>query len=127
MTHPLFGAGRTIACTTLSSILFSISAAAMGSQQAPAATPTPVPDMVLEGVVTGSQNQTYIRVPFVVPLHRAGYADFCLHRQGATHSARSGFAGPGGASLLERWETSPCLLSGLTCHSLVPSRAYSSG
>jgi len=67
MTHLLFRSGRTIACATLSFFLFPISAAAMGGQQTPTATPASAPDMALEGVVTGAQNQTYIQVPFVVP------------------------------------------------------------
>jgi hypothetical protein len=67
MTYLLVRPERTIACAALSFIFFSISAAAMGSQQTSAATPASGPDIVLEGVVTGAQNQTYIQVPFVVP------------------------------------------------------------
>jgi hypothetical protein len=67
MTYLLVRSERTIARATLFFFLFSISAAAMGSEQTPTATPASVPDMVLEGVVTGAQNQTYIQVPFVVP------------------------------------------------------------
>jgi hypothetical protein len=68
MTHPLFLSGRTIACAIFSSfLLIPGSAAAMSSHQAPTDTPASAPDMVLEGVVTGAQNHTYIQVPFMVP------------------------------------------------------------
>jgi hypothetical protein len=63
MTNLLVRSGRTIACATLSFFFFSAVSFAIGSQQASAS----APDTVLEGVVTGAQNQTYIQVPFVVP------------------------------------------------------------
>ncbi|MGA3162144.1 MAG: CehA/McbA family metallohydrolase [Terracidiphilus sp.] len=65
MTQRLFRSATTILCAALLLVLLPIAAAAMGGQQTPAA--ASAPDLVLEGVVAGSQNQTYIQVPFVVP------------------------------------------------------------
>jgi hypothetical protein len=49
-------------------ILILLSCAVSGnSQQAAAATQTSAPSLVLEGVVVGSQNQSYVQVPFNVP------------------------------------------------------------
>ncbi len=67
MIQRLFRPGTTIACATLLFSLFSFTAAARGGQQAPAAAQASVPDLVLEGVVLGSQNQSYVQVPFDVP------------------------------------------------------------
>jgi hypothetical protein len=63
MINRLFLSGTTIACASLLLFLLPIAAAAMGQQQTSAA----APDLVLEGVVAGSQNESYIQVPFVVP------------------------------------------------------------
>jgi hypothetical protein len=57
----------TITCAALLLLLLPIAAVAMGQQQTSAAASASVPDLVLEGVVTGSQNESYIQVPFVVP------------------------------------------------------------
>lgn len=67
MTRILFCSGRTIACAMLLLLIFPVTTAAWGGQQASSSAPASVPDMVLEGVVTGAQNQTYIQAPFVVP------------------------------------------------------------
>ena len=52
-----------------SSVLFFLLFAALSaiSQQAVTATLDSAPSLVLEGVVVGSQNQTYVQVPFKVP------------------------------------------------------------
>lgn len=70
MTKRLFPLPRAIACAVLSFCLFPFVpfAAAVGNgQQTSSAAQTSAPDLVLEGVVLGSQNQTYIQVPFAVP------------------------------------------------------------
>jgi hypothetical protein len=67
MTKRLFWPGTTILCATLLLSLFSLASAANGGQQTPSAAPASAADLVLEGVVEGSQNQSYIQVPFVVP------------------------------------------------------------
>jgi hypothetical protein len=67
MIQRLFRPGTTIACATLLLSLLPVAAAAMGGQQTSAAVSASAPDLVLEGVVLGSQNETYIQVPFVVP------------------------------------------------------------
>jgi hypothetical protein len=63
MTKRLFRPVTTIVCATLLLSFYSLVIAVMSAQQ----TPAPAPDVVLEGVVTGSQNESYIQVPFVVP------------------------------------------------------------
>jgi hypothetical protein len=70
MAKPLFPPPGAVVCAALFLCLFPFVpfAAAVGSgQQTPSAAQTSAPDLVLEGVVLGSQNQTYILVPFVVP------------------------------------------------------------
>jgi hypothetical protein len=67
MTRRLFWPGTTIVCATLFSCLFPFAAAAGSGQQTPPAAQASAPDLVLEGVVLGSQNQTYLQVPFSVP------------------------------------------------------------
>jgi hypothetical protein len=65
MTQSLFRSVTTIFCAVLLLSLLSVAAAAMDAQQTPV--PASAPDLVLEGVIAGSQNETYIQVPFVVP------------------------------------------------------------
>jgi len=67
MSYLLIRSARIIACSALCFFLVLISAAAADDRQAPSATSASVPNIVLEGVVTGAQNQTYVQVPFVVP------------------------------------------------------------
>lgn len=67
MTKRLFWPGTTILRATLLLSLLPLAAAAYDGQQTPAAAPASAADLVLEGVIEGSQNQTYIQVPFVVP------------------------------------------------------------
>jgi hypothetical protein len=67
MTKRLFWPGTTTLCATLLLSLVPLAAAANGGQQTPSAAPASAADIVLEGVVEGSQNQSYIQVPFVVP------------------------------------------------------------
>ncbi|HME58919.1 MAG TPA: CehA/McbA family metallohydrolase [Terracidiphilus sp.] len=67
MPQRFFRPGTTIACAALLLLLLPIAAVAMGQQQTSAAASASVPDLVLEGVVTSSQNETYIQVPFDVP------------------------------------------------------------
>jgi hypothetical protein len=67
MTERLFRPATTIVCATLLLSLLSIAAAAMEAQQTSAADSASAPDLVLEGVVAGSQNESYIQVPFAVP------------------------------------------------------------
>ena len=67
MIQRLFRSGTTITCATLLLSLFPIAANAEGAQQTSATVQAYAPDLVLEGVVLGSQNETYIQVPFVVP------------------------------------------------------------
>jgi hypothetical protein len=67
MTQLFISPSRMFLCTTLFFSLFSFAAAARGGQQASAAAQASAPDLVLEGVVQGSQNQSYIQVPFDVP------------------------------------------------------------
>jgi hypothetical protein len=67
MIQRLFRPGTNIACAALLYCLFSIATVAMGEQQTSAAVQASAPDLVLEGVVLGSQNETYIQAPFVVP------------------------------------------------------------
>ncbi|HEV2486844.1 MAG TPA: CehA/McbA family metallohydrolase [Terracidiphilus sp.] len=65
MTEQRFRLARTAISATF--ILLSFAAVSGISQQAVTATQASAPDIVLEGVVVGSQNQTYIQVPFNVP------------------------------------------------------------
>lgn len=67
MTQRLFWSATTIVCATFLLTSLTVAAAAGGGQQTSAAAPASAPDLVLEGVVAGSQNETYIQVPFVVP------------------------------------------------------------
>jgi hypothetical protein len=48
-------------------LLFSSLGAAAFAQQAPAAADSSGTDFILQGVVRGSQNQSYVQVPFAVP------------------------------------------------------------
>jgi len=67
MIQRLFRSGTTIICVLLLISLFPLAATAVSGQQASAAAQASVPNVVLEGVVAGSQNESYIQVPFVVP------------------------------------------------------------
>ena len=67
MKQRLFRPVTTILCATLLLLLLPVAAAAIGAQQISAPAPASAPDLVLEGVVAGSQNESYIQVPFVVP------------------------------------------------------------
>jgi hypothetical protein len=67
MIQRFFRSGTTIACATLLLFLFPAAATDRGAQQTSATVQASAPDLVLEGVVLGSQNETYIQVPFVVP------------------------------------------------------------
>src|ERR1035438_6855200 len=58
--------GTVISATSIL-LLLSFAAASGIGQQAATATQASVPDLVFQGVVIGSQNQTYIQVPFKVP------------------------------------------------------------
>jgi hypothetical protein len=50
------------------SLALSLAAGAAGAQQAPPAADSSGTDFVLQGVVRGSQNQSYVEVPFAVPV-----------------------------------------------------------
>jgi len=67
MTKRLFRPGRAAVCATLFLYLFPFAASASGGRENPPATQASDVGLVLEGVVTGSQNQTYVQVPFNVP------------------------------------------------------------
>jgi hypothetical protein len=67
MIQRFFRSGTTITCATLLLFLFPTAGTARGAQQISAAAQASAPDLVLEGVVLSSQNETYIQVPFVVP------------------------------------------------------------
>jgi hypothetical protein len=67
MIQRLFWPARAILCATFLLHLFPFSAAAQAGRQAAAATRAPGSGLVLEGVVKGSQNQTYVQAPFNVP------------------------------------------------------------
>ncbi len=56
-----------IAISAASILLFLPIALGQAISPQPAATHSSAPDLVLQGVVVGSQNQTYIQVPFDVP------------------------------------------------------------
>ena len=88
MTEPRFRAVNIVIFTTLPLLVLSIAAQSGMSQQAAPAAQAPAPDLVLEGMIVGSQNQTYVQVPFNVPGgHSARHADSQLHGQGGAHSA----------------------------------------
>jgi hypothetical protein len=65
MTQTQFRPSTTILYAALLLVMLPGAAAAMDGQQTSAA--ASAPDLVLEGVVLGSQNETYIQVPFDVP------------------------------------------------------------
>ena len=67
MTEQRFRPVRLVISATFILLLLSFAAVPGIGQQAAAATQTSVPSLVLEGVVVGSQNQTYVQVPFNVP------------------------------------------------------------
>ena len=67
MTKRLFRPGRAAVCATLFLYLFPFPASASGGRETPSATQASNAGLVLEGVVSGSQNQTYVQVPFNVP------------------------------------------------------------
>jgi hypothetical protein len=67
MNHRHFRFEITIICVALSLSLLLIAAAAGSGQQVVTTAPVSAPDLVLEGVISGSQNESYIQVPFVVP------------------------------------------------------------
>jgi hypothetical protein len=67
MTQRIFRPGTPILRAILLLSLFPVAASAWGGQQASAVAPSSAPDLVLEGEVLGSQNETYIQVPFDVP------------------------------------------------------------
>jgi hypothetical protein len=67
MTQRLFWPGTTIVFAALLLSLYPFAAAAGSGPQTPSTAPASATDIVLEGVVVGSQNQSYIQVPFVVP------------------------------------------------------------
>jgi hypothetical protein len=67
MNHRNFQHGTTIFYAALLLSLPLITAADLCGQQTPTAAPASAPDLVLEGVVAGSQNESYIQVPFEVP------------------------------------------------------------
>ena len=67
MIQRLFRSGTTIACAALLLFLFPVAATARDAQQTSATVQASAPDLVLEGVVLGSQNETYIQVPFDIP------------------------------------------------------------
>jgi hypothetical protein len=67
MTKRLLRPGRIILCATLFLYLCPFPAAAGDSHHTSSATQASDPGIVLEGVVRGSQNQTYVQVPFNVP------------------------------------------------------------
>ena len=50
------------------SLVLSIAAGVAFAQQAPPVADSPGADFVLQGVVRGSQNQSYVQVPFAVPV-----------------------------------------------------------
>jgi len=58
---------RFIVTATVSLLIHSFSAASGISQQSATTTQASAPDLVLEGAIVGSQNQTYVQVPFNVP------------------------------------------------------------
>src|ERR1035437_1745511 len=66
MTEQRFRPVRLVISATFILLLLSFAAVSGIGQQA-AATQTSVPSLVLEGIVVGSQNQTYVQVPFNVP------------------------------------------------------------
>jgi hypothetical protein len=65
MIQRLFRFGAVTACAALPLSLLLIAAISGSAQQTSA--PAPTTNIVLEGVVLGSQNESYIQVPFVVP------------------------------------------------------------
>ncbi len=67
MSERFLRPGKTIACAAFLLSLNANATAAGNGQQIPVAAPASAPDLVLEGVVTRAQNETYIQVPFVVP------------------------------------------------------------
>jgi hypothetical protein len=67
MTELRFRPVRLVISATFILTLLSFAAVSGIGQQAAAATQASIPDLVLQGVVVGSQNQTYIQVPFKVP------------------------------------------------------------
>src|ERR1039457_4602242 len=66
MTEQRFRPVRLVISATFILLLLAFAAVSGIGQQA-AATQTSVPSLVLEGIVVGSQNQTYVQVPFNVP------------------------------------------------------------
>jgi hypothetical protein len=64
---PPFRFKATILCTIICLYMLLFQAVAQVSRQASSATQVSDPGIVLEGVVRGSQNQTYVQVPFNVP------------------------------------------------------------
>src|ERR1017187_2093871 len=58
--------GTVISATFILLLLLFAAVSGIG-RQAATATQASVPDLVFQGVVIGSQNQTYIQVPFKVP------------------------------------------------------------
>jgi len=67
MNQLYFSPARMIICATLLFSLLPAASVAMGQQQTSSAATVSTPDLVLEGVVQGSQNESYIQVPFDVP------------------------------------------------------------
>jgi len=49
-------------------LVFSLIAFAASAQQTPAAADSSSSDFILQGIVRGSQKQSYVQVPFAVPV-----------------------------------------------------------
>ena len=105
----------------LSLILFS--ACILASAQAP-----PPPNLILEGKVQPTQNQTYIEAPFVVPdrTHRIS-----VSFQNLGHDQHTvidlGIADPDSFSWGQRRQQGPLHHQRDRCHALLPPRSDSSG
>jgi hypothetical protein len=67
MKNRLFQPVRGVVYATLFLLLFSFPASASSGPEIPTAAQAADTGLVLEGVVSGSQNQTYVQVPFNVP------------------------------------------------------------
>jgi hypothetical protein len=67
MIEQRFRRVRILISATFMSLLLPFVAVYGAGQQAAPGSPPSVPDLVLQGVVVGSQNQTYVQVPFNVP------------------------------------------------------------
>ncbi|MGD1101358.1 MAG: CehA/McbA family metallohydrolase [Terriglobia bacterium] len=67
MAKRLIPPPRALICATLFFCLFPLAAAVRGGRQIPPSSQAAASELVLEGVVGGAQNHTYIQVPFTVP------------------------------------------------------------